>query len=200
MKRWTKHGGSPATGLAIGTAALTAASLLCPGVAAAADRADSSVPVGPDTQLEIHTTADCVAGTNTCHFTTGANLMTPQGPVGFPGDLWARQTVTVRSSNRDVWQETSYSAPAGTPRETKGANHDNALSEMYRSLSSNEISVTYFGGGPIERFTVEGDSAPIDWASGRPDTEATFIVCSNIHVVYGGHDLMSPTACSQTGF
>ena len=84
----------------------------------------------------------------------------------------------MRSSDRNVWQEAGYSAPSGTPRADKGANHDNVLSKMYKSLSDVEISVTTFGGGPIERFQVDGDSVPTDWSTGQPNTRANFIACS----------------------
>ena len=94
------------------------------------------------------------------HFDTAADLLTPDGPTGFPGDLWARQTITLRSSDRNVWQEASYSAPSGNPRDIKGANHDNVLSKMYKAPSNVEISMTYFGGGPLERFPTDGDSSP----------------------------------------
>ena len=77
-----------------------------------------------------------------------------------------------------MWQEAGYSAPSGTPRADKGANHDNVLSKMYKSLSDVEISVTTFGGGPIERFQVDGDSVPTDWSTGQPNTRANFIACS----------------------
>ena len=60
--------------------------------------------------------------------------------------------------------------------------------------------MTYFGGGPIERFRIDGDSAPIDWATGQPRTQADFIVCSQIQVVYEGVNLTTPTACAQTKF
>ena len=80
---------------------------------------------------------------NRCYFTASANLLTPDGPTGFPNDFWARQTITLRSSDRNVWQEAEYSAPSGTPRETKGANHDNVLSKMFKSINNVEISVTY---------------------------------------------------------
>ena len=134
------------------------------------------------------------------HFNTTANLLTPEGPTGFPGDAWARQTITLRSSDRLAWQEASYSAPCGMPRETKGANHDNVLSKLFKSTTNVEISVTYFGGGPIERFRIDGDSAPIDWSTGQPRTQADFIACSQIQVVYGGVNLTTPTACAQTTF
>ncbi len=165
---------------------------------AASNSANSSIAVDPATQIEMHVTADC-AGAR-CYFKTSANLLTPNGPTGFPGDTWARQTITLRSNDRDVWQEASYSAPAGVPRETKGANHNNVLSRMLKEPAAVQISVTYFGGGPIERFTVDGESMPVDWGTGQPDTRAAFFACSHIQVVYGGVNLTSPEACAQTTF
>jgi hypothetical protein len=47
-----------------------------------------------------HVTANC-AGAG-CTFNTTADLLTPDGPIGFPGDTWARQTITLRSSDRNV--------------------------------------------------------------------------------------------------
>jgi hypothetical protein len=167
---------------------------------AASDSGMSSFPVDPVTQLEMHVNANCVAAEGRCYFDTQANLLTSTGPTGFPGEFWARQTITLRSNDRNVWQEAEYSAPAGMPRETKGANHNNVLSRMLRNPSGVEISVTYFGGGPLERFRVDGSSVPTDWATGRPNTAADFIVCSQIQVVYGGHNLTTRGACGQTGF
>jgi hypothetical protein len=182
-------------------AALLTTALAHPAAApAASNSASTSVPVDPATQLEMHVTANCVLAEGRCFFDTRTNLMTPGGPIGLPGDTWARQTITVRSPDREVWQEAEYSAPSGMPRESKGANHDNVLSKMFRSLSNVEISVTYFGGGPIERFQVDGTSVPTDWNTGRPNTTAGFIVCSVIQVVYGGVNLVTPTACAQTTF
>lgn len=181
--------------------ALTIAALIAPAHAsAAANSATTSIPVDPATSIEMHVNANCVAAENRCFFDTTANLLTPDGPIGFPGDTWARQTITLRSSSRDTWQEASYSAPAGNPRETKGANHENVLSKMYRALNNVEISITYFGGGPIERFKADGDSVPTDWTYGRPDTKSNFYACSQIQVVYGGGNLTTPTACAQTTF
>ena len=180
-------------------AALLIAVLTQPALAtAASNSATTSIPVDPATQIEMHVTANCAA--DRCAFNTTANLLTPDGPTGFPGDAWARQTITLRSSDRNVWQEAGYSAPSGTPRADKGANHDNVLSKMYKSLSDVEISVTTFGGGPIERFQVDGDSVPTDWSTGQPNTRANFIACSVIQVVYGGVNLTTPTACAQTTF
>ena len=167
---------------------------------AASNTATTSVPVDPANQIEMHVTANCVAAEGRCFFNTSANLLTPDGPTGFPGDTWARQTITLRSPDRQVWQEASYSAPAGNPRETKGANHENVLSKLYKAVTNVEISVTYFGGGPIERFQTDGDSVPTDWITGQPNTKAAFFACSQIQVVYGGVNLTTPTACAQTTF
>jgi hypothetical protein len=81
-----------------------------------------------------------------------------------------------------------------------GENHDNVLSKLYKSLDDVEISITTFGGGPIERFTADGDSVPTDWRTGQPNTSANFIACSQIQVVYGGVNLTTPTACATTTF
>ena len=187
--------------LAAASAGLLTAVLMHPATASAASNtATTSIPVDPANTIEMHVTANCVQAENKCYFDTAANLLTPDGPTGFPGDAWARQTITLRSPDREVWQEAEYSAPSGNPREVKGANHDNVLSKMYKSLSDVEISVTTFGGGPIERFQVDGDSVPTDWSTGTPNTRANFITCSQIQVVYGGVNLTTPTACAQTTF
>jgi hypothetical protein len=186
------------------TAASAAAALLTAALAhpasatAASNSATTSIPVDPATQIEMHVNADC-AGTR-CTFNTTANLLTPDGPTGFPGDAWSRQTITLRSSARSVWQEATYSAPSGMPRDNKGQNHDNVLSKLYKSLDDVEISITTFGGGPIERYTIDGESVPTDWRSGQPNTSANFIACSQIQVVYGGVNLTTPSACATTTF
>lgn len=186
---------------AVTAAAWATAAIVFPASAtAAADSANASIPVDPTTQIELHVNANCVAAEGRCFFDTRANLLTPDGAVTFPQDVWARQTITLRSTGRDVWQEAEYSAPAGTPRETKGANQNNVLSKLFKSPTNNEISVTYFGGGPIERFITDGSSVPTDWSTGRPATGADFIVCSQIQVVYGGVNLTTPSACAQTRF
>lgn len=182
-------------------AALVTAAMLTPATAgAASDSGLTSVPLDPANTVEMHVDVNCTLADSRCTFKTTANLLAGGVPTGFPGDTWARQTITLRSSDRTVWQEAFYSAPAGMPREDKGANHDNVLSALKKSLNTVEISVTYFGGGPIERFTVDGDSTPIDWYRGHPNTEATFIACSVIQVVRGGSNVTTPPACAQTKF
>lgn len=185
-----------------GVAALSTTMLVTPpGANAAVNTAVTSIAVDPATQIEMHVTADCRPAENRCVFDTTANLLGPDGPTGFPGDTWARQTITLRSSSRDAWQgEATVSAPSGNPPDGKGANHDNVLSKLYKSTNNVEISITYFGGGPIERFKSDGDSVPTDWGTGLPDTKSTFYACSQIQVVYGGVNLTTPTACAQTTF
>ena len=186
---------------AAGVAALSTAVLVHPASAmAASNTATTSIPVDPATSIEMHVTANCAQADGRCVFNTTANLLTPDGPTGFPQDTWARQTITLRSVDRNVWQEAGYSAPSGNPRDIKGENHDNVLSKMYRSLSDVEISITTFGGGPIERFQADGDSVPTDWSTGQPNTHSPFIACSQIQVVYGGVNLTTPSACAQTTF
>ena len=149
----------------------------------------------------MHVTANCVSASNRCFFNTAANLLTPDGPTGFPGDTWAARPSRCAVSDREVWQEAEYSAPSGNPREVKGANHDNVLSKMFKEPTNVEISVTYFGGGPIERFQSDGDSVPTDWSTGQPNTRAVFFACSQIQVVCTpGVNLTTPTACAQTTF
>jgi hypothetical protein len=182
-------------------AALLIAALAHPAAAEAASNSrTTSVQVDGATQIEMHVTANCVTAEGRCSFNTQANLLTPEGPATFPGDVWARQTITLRSSDRNVWQDAQYSAPSGMPPETKGANHDNVLSKAFKAVNDVQISVTYFGGGPLERFQVDGSSAPIDWNSGAPATGSDFIACSQIQVVYGPVNLMTPSACAKTTF
>jgi hypothetical protein len=186
---------------AAGAAALLTSLLAHPATAAAAsDTGTTSIAVDPATSIQMQVTANCDAAQTRCFFNTTANLLTPDGPTGFPGDTWARQTITIRSSDKNVWQQAWYSAPSGNPRELKGANHENVLSKMYRALDDVELSITYFGGGPISRFTADGDSVPTAWRTGLPATDADFIACSQIQVVYGGVNLTTPTACAQTRF
>ncbi|MGV3698872.1 hypothetical protein [Mycolicibacterium sp. PO1] len=90
--------------------------------------------------------------------------------------------------------------PVRDTPELKGANHNNVLSKMYKAINDVQISITYFGGGPIERFKSDGDTAPTQWSTGLPATGSDFIACSQIQVVYSGVNLTTPTACAQTTF
>jgi len=152
---------------------------------AAVDTADASIPVDAVTALEMHVTANCIAAEVNCLFNTSANLRTPQGVTGFPGDLWARQTTTLRTMDRSVYLESDFDAPN---------------TRMFKSLTSVEFTTIYFGGGPPEKFQFHGNSWPVDWRTGQPRTDTDYIVCSHIQVVYAGVNLTSPDACAQTTF
>jgi hypothetical protein len=200
MKRILGRGASAATGGLLAAAVCAAAAMTGPAVAGAATNTGMSSIPAPGGTLEVHATADCVQAQGRCFFNTQLNLQTPEGPIGFPGEFWARQTITVRSTDRSVFQEVSYSAPSGAPPETKGANINNVLSRSFKAVSGNEISVTYFGGGPLERFRTDGVAVQTDWATGKPTSEAGFILCSNVQVVYSGVNFTTPAACAQTTF
>ncbi|MGV0790387.1 hypothetical protein [Mycolicibacterium sp. XJ1819] len=162
--------------LAVGSAAPASAAI---------DTANASVPVDAATALEMRVTANCIAAEANCLFDTAAYLRTPQGPVGFPGDLWARQTTTLRTMDRSVYLHFNFDAPN---------------TRSFKSLTDVEFTTIYFGGGPPEKFTFRGNSWPVDSRTGGPRTDVPLIVCSHIQVVYGGVNLTSPDACAQAAF
>lgn len=168
------------------TASLAALStLVAPAIATAAENTETkSIPIDATTTLEIHATANCVRN-DQCYFTARANLLTPEGPTGFPPQFYARQNVTVRSSDRMSYMESDFNAP--NTRE-------------FKSITDNEFSTVYFDGGPPEKFTVNGNTRTLDWSTGQLKQDADYIVCSYIQVVYANVNLTSPTACAQTTY
>lgn len=152
---------------------------------AAVDTADASIPLDPATSLEMHTTVNCLAGQANCLFNTNFNLRTPDGPAGFPGDLWARQTTTLRTMNRGVYLEADFDAPD---------------TRLFKSLTDVELTSIFFGGGPPDRFQFHGNTWPTDWRTGQPRTDTPVIVCAHVQVVYAGVNLTSPDACAQAAF
>jgi hypothetical protein len=172
---------------ALMSATWLAAALVTPTAvsSAAENSATASIPVDPVTTLEIHTTANCVKAAGQCYFTSAANLLTPDGPTGFPPQFYARQNTTLRSMDRMVYLDSDFNAPN---------------TRMFKSIGTVEFSTVYFDGGPPEKFMVNGNTWTTDWATGRPKTDANYIVCSYIQVVYAGVNLTSPTACAQTTY
>jgi hypothetical protein len=152
---------------------------------AAQNSATASIPVDPVTTLEIHTTANCVKAEGQCYFTSAANLLTPDGPTGFPPQFYARQNTTLRSMDKLVYLDSEFNAPN---------------TRMFKSIGSVEFSTVYFDGGPPEKFTLVGNTWTTDWSTGRPKTDADYIVCSYIQVVYANVNLTTPTACAQTTY
>jgi hypothetical protein len=154
--------------------------------AAAENTATTSIAVDDVTSIEMHATANCVLADNQCYFTTSANLRTAEGPVPFPDDVYARQNTTVRSTNRLVYvADSDFDAPN---------------TRMFKSINDVEFATVFFGGGPPEKFMVHGNTRTVDWSTGRPRTDAGYIACAYIQVVYGGVNLTTPTACAQTTY
>jgi hypothetical protein len=156
-----------------------------PVASAAANNGDSSFPLPDGTQLEVHVTANCPLADKQCYFTTQVDRRTDDGIVGFPGDLWARQTTTLRSSNRLNYLETQVVA---------------ANTRQFKEGGRREITTIYFGGGPPDKYQVSGQTQPTDSATGQPLLNADYIVCAEIQVVYSGVNITSPSTCAQTTF
>ena len=153
---------------------------------AASNSATQSIAIDDVTSIEIHVTANCVKADSQCYFDTAANLRTPDGPAPFPDDVYAKQNTTVRSTNRLVYVADADFSAANT--------------RMFKSISDVEYATVYFGGGPPDKFMLHGNSHTVDWSTGRPNTDAGFIACAYIQVVYGGVNLTTPTACAQTTY
>jgi len=168
-----------ATWLAMALVAPTAVS------SAAENSATASIPIDDVTTLEIHTNAKCVKADAQCYFTSSANLLTPDGPTGFPAQFYAKQNTTLRSTDRLVYLDSDFNAPN---------------TRMFKSVGPVEFSTVYFDGGPPEKFTVVGNTRTTDWNTGQPKTDADYIVCSYIQVVYANVNLTTPTACARTTY
>lgn len=168
------------------TAMWFALTLVAPAPAlGAVDTADASIPVDPATTLEMHVTANCIAAEANCLFNTNANLRRGPDVLGFPGDLWARQTTTLRTMDRGVYINFNFDAPN---------------TRSFKSLTDVEFTTIYFGGGPPEKFQFRGIAWPVDQRTGGPRTDVPLIVCSHIQVVYAGVNITSPDACAQAAF
>ncbi len=178
MKRFTTVSAAVAT-LWVSAAGLT------PAAGAATNNGDSSFPLPDGTLLEVHVTANCPLADKQCYFTVQADRRAGDEIQGFPGDLWARQTTTLRSSNRLNNLETQVVA---------------ANTRQYKEMGRREITTIYFGGGPPEKYLITGQSQPTDWQTGQPMLNADYIVCAEIQVVYSGVNITSPTTCAQTTF
>ena len=171
--------------IAIASALLTAALGMAPLSSAATDTRDTSFPLPDGMLLEVHVTANCPLADKQCYFTVAANRRAGDEVLGFPGELWARQTTTLRSTNRLNNLETQVVA---------------ANTRQYKEMGRREITTIYFGGGPPEKYEISGQTQPTDWQTGQPMLNADYIVCAEIQVMYAGVNITSPTTCAQTTF
>ena len=156
-----------------------------PLAAAAVDTAVATIPVNAAQTLEMAATANCIKAEAKCFVDTQANLRAPEGVIGFPGDLWARQTTTLRTMDRSVYVNFSFKTPN---------------TRSFKALTDVEFTTIYFGGGPPEKYRFSEEVWPVDWRTGQPRTDVPLIVCSHIQVVYAGVNLTSPDACAQAAF
>jgi hypothetical protein len=169
-----------------GAGVLVAAVLSTPAVStAAANNGDTSFPLPDGTQLEVHVTLNCPQPDKQCYFTTQAQRNAGGDIVGFPGDLWARQTTTIRSSNRLNYLETQVVAQN---------------TRVFKAGGKREITTIFFGGGPPDKYFVSGQIQPTNWQTGQPMLDADVIACAEIQVVYAGVNITSPSTCAQTTF
>lgn len=151
---------------------------------AASNVATTLFPVDDVTQLETHTFLDCHAN-GSCDFVAGANLRTPDGPAGFPPDLWARQTTEIRPTNRLTYLD---------------AHATGQFERVMKAGGSDVITTVYFGEGPPDKYQTTGVIDSTSWSTGKPMTNVGVIVCTHIQVVYTGVNLTSPSTCAQSTF
>jgi hypothetical protein len=171
------------TGFAVVAGTLTF--LPAPSAWAASNAASTLFPLDGPNQLETHAFVNCFKGDGHCDFTVGADTRTPDGVIGFPPGLWARQTTEIRSSNRLAYLD---------------AHANGQYERVQKAMGSDEITTVYFGEGPPDKYQTTGRIDSTDWQTGQPRTDVNVIVCTHIQVVYTGVDITSPATCAQTTF
>lgn len=149
---------------------------------AAENTATRGIAINEFDTVQMHVTANCVKAENQCYFNTLADVLTPDGTTGFPADFYGRQNTTIRSSNRLVYMDADFDA---------------ANTRMLKSINDTEFATVYFAGNPP---VMHGSARTVDWSTGQPRTDADFIACAFIQVVYGGINLTTPTTCAQTTY
>jgi len=180
MKRLSSLVGSLLAGLTMAVA------LWMPAVSSAAADDDGRLfPLPDGTDLEMRVTLNCPLPDMQCYFTTQAQRRRGDAVEGFPSDLWARQTTTLRSMNELNYLETQVVAQN---------------TRVFKAGGTREITTIYFGGGPPEKYFISGQIQPTHWQTGQPLLEADVIACAHIQVVYAGVNITSPDACAQTTF
>lgn len=153
--------------------------------AAASDTKVTLFPVNEADQLQTHSWVEC-GRPPTCNFTAGVQLQTPDGMVGFPQQLWARQSTEVRSSKRSAYLDVHAD---GGP-----------FTKVFKEGGTAVIQTIYNGAGPPEKYQTNGIIDVFEYATGQPKTDANVIVCAHVQVVYPGVSLTTAPTCAQTTF
>ncbi|QNI08808.1 hypothetical protein GAN17_23055 [Mycobacterium kubicae] len=155
-----------------------------PMAAAGTNTATTLFPVDEANQLETRAVVNC-HGNGSCDFLAGTNLRTPEGPAGFPSDLWARQTTEIRSTNRLAYLD---------------AHATGQFERVFKEGGNDVITTVYFGEGPPDKYQTTGVIDSTSWSTGQPMTNVNVIVCTHTQVVYSGVNLTTPSTCAQTNF
>lgn len=143
-------------------------------------------PLDAGNQLQTQLVLNCHQAGGSCDFTASANTLALDGAViGFPADLWARQTTEIRPTNRLTYLD---------------AHANGQFERVMKEGGSDVITTIYMGGGPPEKYQTNGVIDATDWSTGQPKTDAAVIACTHIQVVYGGVNITSPSTCAQSAF
>lgn len=160
--------------------------LLPPPISSAANNTATTLfPLDGRNQLETYTLIDCHKATDSCDFTAGADMSTPDGVTGFPPGLWARQTTEFRLSSRLAYLDVHATGQ---------------FERVTKAQGSDVITTVYLGAGPPDKYQTSGIINSTDWSTGQPKTNVNVIDCTHIQVVYTGVNITSPSTCAQTTF
>lgn len=152
---------------------------------AAGNNAVTLTPLPDGTQLETFSRLDCHRANGSCDFTVGADRKTGDGVIGFPDDLWSRQSTTIRPNSRTAYLDVHATAQ---------------YDRVNKDGGSDEVTTIYMGEGPPEKYQTVGRIDATDWHTGRPQLNTNVISCTHIQVVYSGVNITSPSTCAQANF
>ena len=152
---------------------------------AASNTATSLIPLNDGTQLETFSRLDCHPANGSCDFTVGADRKSGDGVVGFPNDLWSRQSTTIRPNSRTAYLDVHATAQ---------------YDRVMKYGGSDEVTTIYMGEGQPEKYQTVGRIDATDWHTGQPRLNINVISCTHIQVVYSGVNITSPSTCAQASF
>jgi hypothetical protein len=160
--------------------------LVPPGVSpAAGNNATTLMPLPDGTQLETYSRLDCHHANGSCDFIVGADRKAGDEVIGFPNDLWSRQSTTIRPTDRLAYLDVHATAQ---------------YDRVNKAGGSDEVTTIYMGEGPPEKYQTTGRIDSTDWRTGQPRLDVNVISCTHIQVVYSGVNITSPSTCAQANF